>query len=156
MHISEFELNRKQHKLLSLISNRVVNYETTQVGLPAVPFEEIYDVMKCDRKELTFISSKLFEENECDLYDVRGIQGLFCTPKGTTAYITKKYLKENERIITEKVKNYTAIMVAFIAILSAIYTSVKSITVEKSNKEKIIKLQQQLHDMKQLEDTVNH
>ncbi|HEX7903161.1 MAG TPA: hypothetical protein VF487_04710 [Chitinophagaceae bacterium] len=137
MRISLYSLNRKHHKLLSLISNHVVEFESTRKGIIVVPFEEIYKVLKCNRQELNFISSRLFEEKECDLYDVAGIKGLFCTPKGTTSFINRKYPKENKAIVITSIKDYLIISIGLITIGSAIFTALKAITVEQSNKRSI-------------------
>ena len=144
MNISIIKLNKIQHKILGIISERVIKYGNTFEGLPAVDFATIIKNIKCKREDLDLYTARLFSDDECSYYNVSGVEGLFCKPKGITSYVNQKYLRENNSIITTKIKDVSTIAISFIAIASAIYTAIKAITFEEKNKVDIKKLQTQV------------
>jgi hypothetical protein len=67
--------------------------------------------MDCSLGKLMEISSTLFDEQEVDKHDAYDIKGIYAKMKGVSSYTSKKYKRENEKIIFDRLKNWVLLVI---------------------------------------------
>ncbi|PLB19944.1 MAG: hypothetical protein TRG1_1208 [Flavobacteriaceae bacterium FS1-H7996/R] len=89
-----------------------------------VSFSDLQSELKCDRNKLELIIGTLYLNEEVKYTNV-DIEGLISTLKGFNSFSDKKYLKENDKIIINWLKNFVQIVIPVLALVIA-YVSLTS------------------------------
>lgn len=114
--------NRKRHKVLGLLSKSRIQFDSGKIESDfklGVSFEELQKELKCDLNTCELIYSTLYYEKEVEHTDT-AVYGLFSTQKGLTSYSEKKYLKENEKLIVNYLRNFVQIVIPILSLIVAI------------------------------------
>lgn len=115
--------NIRRHRLLEILTHLYLKPEEEVIG---VSWDELKSKMNCSFEKIVEISSPLYDEKEVDDYDTYGIKGLYVTRKGVSSYTTKKYKRENTKLIFESAKNWVQTTIPLLSILIAFYALVTS------------------------------
>ena len=137
--------NRQRHKVLKLLSVSRIQFDS---GRKKANFKLGVSFVDLDTCELIY--STLYNENEVE-YTNTAVIGLISTQKGLKSYSEKKYLKENEKIIIEYIKNFVQIIIPILSLIVAIFaiklkiqTSEEKINIKIENLEKQVENQNKL------------
>lgn len=145
--------NRQRHKVLKLLSVSRIQFDSGRKKANfklGVSFVDLQQELKCDLDTCELIYSALYNENEVE-YTNTAVIGLISTQKGLKSYSEKKYLKENEKIIIEYIKNFVQIIIPILSLIVAIFaiklkiqTSEEKINIKIENLEKQVENQNKL------------
>lgn len=146
--MNKLKLSNKRHKLLELLGKRIVDVDVKEDTSLAVGirYSEIQSYLKCDNLEMRLIISRPFEEKEIDIFDV-AFKGFYCTEKGLTSYLDKKYLREEGKRQREKAKDIIQIFVPLLALFISIAILIISETKLRSMKTDIQNLQTEIQKL---------
>jgi hypothetical protein len=149
-------INKKRHELLSILSQRLVNIDIKVSNNLAIgiSFAELASSLNCTQEYLRKIASRLFEEKEIDLYDVK-FKGLFCTEKGLASFLDKKYLYLQETKIFDRFKNWIQVLIPVLSLLFTIIIFTKSESKLRKVDIEIQKLKQDLDIIKNSKDSTS-
>jgi hypothetical protein len=116
--------NRKRHLILGkLIERRNESFNTLysdhnktadDLGLDFNKVESILNVTNTKRE---LILSELYINEEIVSFNLYGENGCFVTDYGVTSYANKKYLKKNEDVIINWLKNFVQIVIPVLALV---------------------------------------
>jgi hypothetical protein len=138
-------LDIKRHKLLSIVSERLVEMDLKKKPgqVIGISLEELMTELNCTDSKLRIIASKLFEEGEVELYHV-SFKGLLCTEKGLAAYHDKKYLREIEKRIFERIRNWVQVLIPILSLVFSIIIYIATESKLNKGQREIDKLKQEL------------
>ena len=114
-------LNRKRHKTLKLLSDSFIKFNSDQTNSYfkfGVSFIDLMNELNCDRNKLEIIIGTLYLNEEVKYTNV-DVEGLISTLKGFNSFSDKKYIKENDKIIINWLKNFVQIVIPVLALLIA-------------------------------------
>tara|TARA_R110002111_G_scaffold261382_2_gene334211 strand:- start:249 stop:761 length:513 start_codon:yes stop_codon:yes gene_type:complete len=117
-------LNRKRHKTLKLLSDSFIKFNSNQTESDlkfGVSFNELMSELKCDRNKLEIIIGTLYLNEEVKYTNV-DVEGLISTLKGFNSFLDKKYIKENDKIIINWLRNFVQIVIPVLALVVAVLT----------------------------------
>ncbi|GAL69085.1 hypothetical protein [Jejuia pallidilutea] len=152
-------LNRKRHKTLKLLSVSRIQFESGQSDSKTkfgMSFDELQKELKCDRTKCELIFSPLYSNEEIKYTNV-DVEGLISTRKGLTAFSEKKYLKENDKIIVNWLRNFVQIVIPVLALLIAyvsLTTKLESLKTQSDKELQVVKksMLEQKERIKELEN----
>lgn len=98
--------NLKRHKLLKILADKYIKANQGEEQALGVSWEELTSKLNLTMDELLEVSSTLYAEEEVAKHDAHGIKGIYAKMKGVSAYSSKKYKREHERIVFERLKNW--------------------------------------------------
>jgi len=138
-------IDRKRHRLLSIVSERLVEIELDKNSehMLGVSLEELMIKLNCTDIELRKIVSKLFEEKEVGLYDV-SYKGFYCEEKGLTSFHDKKYLREIEKRVFERIKNWVQVLIPVLSLIFSIIIYISAESKLKQGQQEIEKLKRDI------------
>jgi len=117
--------NLNRHRLLKILSEQYIKSNVGDEPL-GVSWEEIETKMNCTRSQLMEISATLFDEEEVDAHNAFGIEGLYAKVKGASSYTTKKYKRENDKLLFEQTKNWIQILIPVLSLSITLYVVINS------------------------------
>ena len=134
-------INKQRHILLKLLSEQYIEADLKELNIVGVYNDVILKNLKCTEERLRLIASLLYELDEITYYQPREEKGICITEKGLSAYSTKKYLLEDERIIFDRIKNWvqTTIPVMSLIITIIIYCNSESKLADTKKELQIVK-----------------
>jgi hypothetical protein len=145
--------NRKRHKVLELLSKSRIQFDSgrTEPNFKlGVSFDDLKKELECDLDTCELIYSKLYYEKEVEYTDT-SVKGLFSTQKGLTSFSEKKYLKENEKIIVNYLRNFVQIAVPILSLTVAILAiSLKINNAKEDTDNKIMILKKKLDNQQKI------
>jgi hypothetical protein len=114
--------NIKRHELLKILSRQRVGIELEKDGykIIGVSFDNILKELKCNEYQLRELSACLYDNKEIDYYNVDNVTGNYCTEKGLSSYIDKKYLKIRLSNIIGYIKDATQVFIPLLSLIVAI------------------------------------
>jgi len=140
--------NRKRHKVLQLLSTSRIQFDSGRMESDfklGVGFDDLQRELNCDLDTCELIYSTLYNEKEVE-HTNTSVYGLFATQKGLTSYSERKYVKENNKIITNYSRNFVQIVIPILSLIVAILAiSLKIDNANKDVNEKILDLQRQIN-----------
>jgi hypothetical protein len=137
--------NLKRHKLLKILADKYIKANQGEEQALGVSWEDLTSKLNWTMDELLEVSSTLYAEEEVAKHDAHGIKGIYAKMKGVSAYSSKKYKREHERIIFDRIKNWVQTVVP---ILSLIITFTVIILSE-------VRLQNKNEQMDELTERIN-
>jgi hypothetical protein len=145
----------KRHKLLELLSDKRLNFESNQ--LPegehlGISFYELTQKMKCDIFELNLIASELYANNEIKHHNAHNINGLYCEKEGLTSFANNKYKARYWRDIWTNLFTISQIIVPILALVIALVAVIDS-RQNKLHTEEIQLLRIELFKLKEKQDS---
>ena len=109
--------NLKRHKLLKLLAQKYINASQGKEQGLGVSWEELTSKLNWTMDELLEVSSPLFAEEEVGKHDAYGIKGIYAKMKGVSAYSSRKYRREHERIVFDRLKNWIQTVIPILSLL---------------------------------------
>lgn len=141
----------KRHKLLKILSihRNKVELNKGDYNALGVSFKKIYCELKCTEDQLKVISSELYSEDEIGYHNAHNIVGVFAKRNGLTAFANRKYIRIYWKRAFDLAKNIIQIVIPILSLLIAFLAlTIKVETLNKSNKEKIDKLEMEIKILK--------
>lgn len=142
--------NRKRHKTLKILSKKYIQFESGQTEsnfILGTDFKDLRSKLKCDKNKCELVFAPLFTNVEVEYTNV-GVDGLSLTQIGLTAFVEKKYSKQNNAILLGWLKTFVQIVIPILSLIVAILAitiKIKNLNSETSREiEAIEKTQQQL------------
>ncbi|WP_031428536.1 hypothetical protein [Flavimarina sp. Hel_I_48] len=137
-------LEKLYKKYLDSITNSENKTKVT-IKEAGLTLKEINNLIKEDSFKRELILSELYKWNEIIFSETAG-KGCFIEENsGISAYSNKKYLKKNEDIILNWLKNFVQIFIPLASLLIAILAlSINFSKINAKNKEKIEKLEMRI------------
>jgi hypothetical protein len=133
--------NIKRHKVLEILSERRVKFDTGQFSWDSlgVDFSELEEKLNVNRDEIGLILASLYSNEEVEYTDV-DVEGVFATQKGLSAYSESKYLNQNWNLIKKWLLDIVQIFIPVLSLLVALVAVINSdskppteyITIEKT------------------------
>ncbi|WP_028123009.1 hypothetical protein [Epilithonimonas tenax] len=141
------DYNRQRHKVLKLLSVSKIQFNNGNRNSDfkfGVSYDNLQKELKYDADTCELVYAKLYQEGEVE-HTNTAVFGLQATQKGLSSYSEKKYLKENEKLIFDYLRNFVQIAIPIFSLIVAILAIQLKIetTNDKTNK-KIDNLQKQL------------
>jgi hypothetical protein len=148
--------NLSRHKLLKILADKYLKVNQGQEQALGVSWEDLMAKMNCSLGELMDISSTLFDEQEVDKHDAYGIKGIYAKMKGVSSYSTRKYRKENEKLIFERFKNWIQVLIPIISLLVTLYVVIASERRIEDKDNQINKYDNRLLELERKMDTLDN
>lgn len=139
--------NLKRHKLLKILAEKYIKGSQGKEPALGVSWEELTSKMNLTMDELLNISSTLYSEEEVAKHDAHGIKGMYAKMKGVSAYSSKKYKREHERIVFERVKNWIQTIVPVLSLAITLVVVILSEFRTQKNKTEIDTLTRRLNSL---------
>ncbi|WP_299278932.1 hypothetical protein [uncultured Psychroserpens sp.] len=114
--------NRKRHKVLKSLSESRIKFDsgTGESGWKlGVGFDTLCKSLKCDREKLEVILSELYLNKDIEYTNV-DVDEVFSTQQGLVTFASKKYIKENNKLILNWLKNFNQILIPVLSLIIAI------------------------------------
>ncbi len=144
--------NRTRHSLLKKLSEKFLKEKdnpSNQADVIGLTYEEIDLFLKNKKGKRELIFSELEKANEIVFFDLDSKKGCFIELKnGLSALTEKKYLKRNNTIILNWLRNFVQIFIPVASLLITILAL--SMNIEKNKKvndEKIEKLELRIEQL---------
>lgn len=118
--------NIRRHRLLKILTDTYLKGIQPREKVIGISWDELKNKTNCTLEKLIEISAPLYDEKEIDDYDTYGIKGLYVTIKGVSSYTTKKYKKENTKLIFKAAKNWVQTIIPLLSLLIAFYALLTS------------------------------
>jgi hypothetical protein len=109
--------NLKRHRLLKILAEKYIKASQGHEQGLGVSWEDLMSKLRWDMDELLDVSSTLFSEEEVAKHDAYGIEGIYAKTKGVSAYSSKKYKREHERIIFDRIKNWVQTVIPIVSLV---------------------------------------
>jgi len=109
--------NLKRHKLLKIIADKYIKANQGEEQALGVSWEDLTSKLNWTMDELLEVSSTLYAEEEVAKHDAHGINGIYAKMKGVSAYSSKKYKREHERIIFDRLKNWVQTVIPILSLI---------------------------------------
>jgi len=145
------QYNRIRHSLLKKLSEKLlreIDNPSDQADVIGMSYEEIDLFLKNKKGERALILSELEKSDEIVYFNLT-TKGCFIEPKnGLSALTEKKYLKRNNAIILNWLRNFVQIFIPIASLLIALLAL--SINIEKNkkaNNKKIEKLELRIEQL---------
>lgn len=144
-------MDSKRHKLLEILSKRVIDIELRNVKENAigVSYEKICESLGCDRNELYKLSNILFDEKEVGGHNTYGVIGMYATSKGISSYTDKKYLRLRNSRRKNNIKDIISIIVPILSLTIALVTIwAKVDTINSKNEKELNEMRKEIEIQK--------
>ena len=143
--------NRTRHFLLKKLSEKFIqNSENSSVNADIIglSYAEIDLLLKRNKKTRELVLSELEKSEEIVFYNLKE-KGCFIEPKnGISAFTEKKYLRRNEDIIINWLKNIVQIFIPIASLIIAyLALTLKINTFQKSNSKEVEKLEMKIKSL---------
>lgn len=114
-------LNTKRHKILKILSDSFIKFESGQNDIDdkfGVSFVLLMQKLNCNREQLEEVIGLLYLNEEVKYTDIN-FEGLTLTLKGFTSFSDKKYIVLNEKNIINSLKNFVQIVIPVLSLVIA-------------------------------------
>ncbi|MBX2963743.1 MAG: hypothetical protein KF687_14630 [Cyclobacteriaceae bacterium] len=112
--------NLKRHRLLKILAGKYIKVNLKEENALGVSYEDLRDKLNCGQGELLELGFALREEEEIDFHDAHNIKGFYCKEKGIASFNTKKYVRLNEKLIFDRVKNLVQTLIPILSLVITI------------------------------------
>ncbi len=129
--------NSKRHKLLKILADKYIKANQGEEQALGVSWEDLISKLNWTMDELLEVSSTLYAEEEVAKHDAYGIKGIYAKMKGVSSYSSKKYKREHERIIFDRIKNWVQTVIPILS-LTVTFTVIILSEVRLQSKDKKI------------------
>jgi len=141
----------QRHKLLRLLSDRRVKFESNQLSEGerlGISFEELMQKMNCDIIKLNLIASELYDNKEIKHHNAYNINGLFCEKEGLTSFANNKYKARYWRDLWSNLFTLSQIIVPILALAVALVAVINS-QQNKGHSEEIQLLKREMYSVQE-------
>lgn len=138
--------NLNRHKLLKILSEQYIKANQGN-GPLGVSWDELQSRMNCTLDKLMEISAPLYEAEEVARHGAHGVNGVYAKMKGVSSYTTKKYKRENNKLIFDLLKNWVQILIPLISLFVTLYVVISSERRMNKKSEEINRLENRLKEM---------
>ena len=142
--------DRLRHRILKELMKPI--RASQNLSLPEEDFcitiKEMAKGLKVSEDYIKLISAKLIRNEEIVFRKYGGEECMCGDTFITDAYTDRKYIKEAKTFALNRIKDILSIVVAFVAIASAIFTAWNAIKKEKDNRAEIKKLRIEVDTIK--------
>lgn len=152
-------LNRTRHFLLKKLSEKFIDNSenpSDQADVVGLSYSEIDLLLKNNKKNRELVLSELEKSEEIVFYNLKE-KGCFIEPKnGLSAFADKKYLRKNNEIIINWLKNFVQIFIPVASLIIAyLALTLKINSFQKTNSKEIKNMELKINELEKKVNVTN-